>query len=56
MGLRALRRAPALLVFEMPSVAFLREPLGFKSHKIRIIKNPTLMDKNLDFSGARDGT
>ena len=35
MGLRALRRAPALLVFEMPSVAFLMEPLGFKSHNYK---------------------
>jgi hypothetical protein len=30
MGLRALRRAPALLMFEMPFKAFLKKPLGFQ--------------------------
>jgi hypothetical protein len=35
MGLRTLRRALALLVFEMPPVASLMEPLRYKSHKYK---------------------
>ena len=57
MGLCALRRAPALLILEVLSVALLvaLRPFGFSSHIMHSlwkIKNPILSDGILFFTGA----